>query len=67
MTDFQTKSQETRLRNQEAKAALCEEQTAALKSARVAIQRVFDNSESTSEEILRAVELLLRLSTSRHY
>lgn len=67
MTDIQKKSQGTRQRNQEAKAALHEEQTAALRSARLAVQRIFDSAESTSEEILRAVELLIRLSGVRFY
>lgn len=67
MNESQRKSQETRQRNLEAKIALYEEQTAAIRSARLAIQRVFDSEKSTSEQILRAAQFLAEIAVPRHY
>lgn len=64
MDENQKKSQETRQRNQMTKALLYQEKAEATRAARLALERVCKNPEATSEEILRAAELLTKLSAS---
>lgn len=61
------KARTTREQHQAARAELCQEQAQAMRAARLALQRVFESSESTSAEILHAAELLVELSGTRRY
>lgn len=56
------KARETRERNQEAQARRYAEQAETLRTARLALQRVFESEDSTSAEILEAAKLLTELS-----
>ena len=51
----------TRGRNQAARAAWMEEQAAAKRAARLALQRVTESPDATPAELLRAAELLKEL------
>lgn len=55
------KAKETRQRNAEARAAMWQEQRELMKSARAAMQRVLDDPAATSEQLLKAAELLAEL------
>jgi len=55
------KAQATRQRNQEARSALYREQAAAVRAARLALQRVLEREDASPSEIIRAAELLTRL------
>lgn len=55
-------AQETRKRNQEARAAMYEEQAASIRIARQALQRVLENKDATPAETLEAARLLVELS-----
>lgn len=56
------KGQITRERNLAAHTARLEEQTAAKRSARLALQRVTESPDSTPGELLKAAELLAELT-----
>lgn len=62
MDNIKEKSQETRQRNRATKAMLYRERAVSTRAARLALERVCKNPEATSEEILRAAELLTKLS-----
>ena len=59
--DSVEKARETRRKNEEARIALIREQTAARRAARLALIKVFESPDSTSEQILTAAELLEKL------
>lgn len=61
MDEAHRKAQATRQRNQEARSALYQEQAAAVRAARMALQRVLESQEASPAEILQAAELLARL------
>jgi len=65
METIKAKAMQTRERNQAARAALLQEQAETTRVARQALQRVFENSDATPEEVLRAAELLATLSSTR--
>ena len=56
------KAQETRRRNEEARAATWREEAAAKRAARQALQRVFEDASATPDQILEAAKLLVELS-----
>ncbi|MCI8827547.1 MAG: hypothetical protein HFE98_01690 [Ruminiclostridium sp.] len=56
------KAQETRRRNEEARAAKWREEAAAKRAARQALQRVFEDASATPDQILEAAKLLVELS-----
>lgn len=56
------KAQETRIRNQEARSRLYREQAAAISAARQALQQVFEAKDATADQVLKAAELLVKLS-----
>lgn len=62
--EVQERARQNRQRTQETKAALYAERAEATRAARLALERVCKNPEATNEEILKAAELLTRLSTS---
>lgn len=62
MTESRAKSQATRQRNLEARSKQIEEKTEAKRIARLALERVMENQESTPAEILEAARLLVELS-----
>lgn len=55
------KARETRIKNQEARTAMYQEQAAAKRAARLALTKVFESADATPAEILRAGELLAEL------
>lgn len=62
MTDeAKEKSMKTRLQNQEARLALCQERAAATRAARLALTKILECQDATPEQILRAAELLAEL------
>ena len=61
MTTAAEKGRATRERNQEARIAVLREQQELLKTARQALKRVMDDPEATTEQLLRAAELLKEL------
>lgn len=61
MVDSAQKARETRERNQAARSALWEEQTATTRAARLALQRVMEAQEATPAEILEAARLLVEI------
>lgn len=62
--EVQERARQNRQRNQITKAMLYQEKAEATRAARLALERVCKNPETTSEEILKAAELLARLATS---
>lgn len=56
------KAQATRERNLAARTVLYEEQAAAKKSARLALQRVTESPDATPAELLEAAKLLAELT-----
>lgn len=62
MNENQERARQNRQRTQETKAILYAERAEATRVARLALERVCKNPEATSEEILRAAELLTKLS-----
>ena len=56
------KAQETRRRNEEARAAKWRGEAAAKRAARQALQRVFEDASATPDQILEAAKLLVELS-----
>ena len=56
------KAQETRRRNEEARAAKWREEAAAKRAARQALQRGFEDASATPDQILEAAKLLVELS-----
>jgi len=61
MDEAHKKAQATRQRNQKARSALYREQAQAIRTARLALQRVLEREEATPAEVLQAAELLTRL------
>ena len=61
MDEAHKKAQATRERNQEARAALCQEQAQAIRAARVALTRGVENDSATPGEILEAARLLVEI------
>ena len=62
MDEAHKQAQTTRERNLAARTALCEEQTAAKRVARTALQRVTENPDATPAELLEAARLLAELA-----
>ena len=56
------KAQETRRRNEAARAAKWREETEAKRAARQALQRVLEDASATPDQILEAAKLLVELS-----
>ena len=63
MDDSHKKAQKTRLRNEEARAAMMRENTEMKRAARQALQRVLEDTTATSEQILAAAKLLAEMSS----
>ena len=61
MTDSQKQAQETRKKNLEARTALYEAQSEAIRAARVALQKVLEREDTTTEQALEAAKLLADL------
>lgn len=61
MADSVQKARETRIKNQEARAARWAADAALKQAAKAALQRVFEAPDATPEQILRAAELLADL------
>lgn len=61
MDDAHKKAQATRARNLEARAAIYREQTAAMRAARLALQRVTEREDATTAELLEAARLLVEI------
>ena len=59
--DSVEKGRLTRIKNQEAKTALYQEQAAAKRAARLALTKVFESPDASPAEILWAGELLAAL------
>lgn len=59
--DSHKKAQATRERNKEAQARRYEEQTASIRAARLALQRVMEREDATNAEILEAARLLAEI------
>lgn len=64
MDDSHRKAQETRQRNEAARAAKWREEAEMKRVARQALQRVFEDASATPEQILEAAKLLAELSGS---
>lgn len=62
MDDSHRKAQETRRRNEAARAAKWREEAEMKRVARQALQRIFDDASATPEQILEAAKLLAELS-----
>ena len=62
MDETHIKAQATRAANLAAQTARMEEQTAARRAARSALQRVIENPDATPGELLKAAELLAELT-----
>lgn len=62
MDKSHVKAQATREANLAARTAWYEEQAAARRVARLALQRVTDNPEATPEQLLEAARLLAELT-----
>ena len=62
MDKAHTQAQATRERNLAARTALYQEQTAAKKAARLALQRVTESPDATPAELLEAARLLAELT-----
>jgi len=62
MDEAHEKGRSTRQRNLAAQALRYEERAQAIKTARLALQRVMENESATPEQILRAAELLVEIS-----
>lgn len=62
MDKAHTQAQATRQANMAAQTARIEEQTAARRTARLALQRVTENPEATPAELLEAAKLLAELT-----
>ena len=52
---------ETRIRNQAAQARRYEEQAESIKVARLALQRIMESTDATTEQVLEATKLLVEL------
>lgn len=61
MDDAHKKAQATRERNLEARTALYQEQAAAKRAARLALQRVTESEDATAAELLEAARLLAEI------
>lgn len=61
MVDSAKKAKETRERNQEARAAKWAAEAALKQAAKTALQRVFEDKNATSEQILEAAKLLVEI------
>lgn len=61
MDEAHKKALESRARNQEAQARRYEEQAASIRAVRLALQRVIENEDTTSAEILEAARLLVEI------
>lgn len=59
--DAHRKARESRERNLASRTALYQEQTAAKRAARLALQRIMEDADASPEQILRAAELLLEI------
>ena len=58
MDEAQKKAQATRERNLESRTALYQEQAAAKRAERLALQRVIEREDATAAELLEAARLL---------
>ena len=61
MDEAHKKALESRVRNQEAQARRYEEQAASIRAVRLALQRVMENEDAASAEILEAARLLVEI------
>ena len=61
MTESQRQAQETRKKNLEARTALYEAQRDAISAARVALQKVLEREDTTTDQALEAAKLLAEL------
>lgn len=61
MDEAHKRAQATRERNQEARTALYQEQAAAKRAARLALQRVIEREDATAAELLEAARLLVEI------
>lgn len=61
MDEAHKRAQATREKNLEARAAMYREQAAAMRAARLALQRVIEREDATAAELLEAARLLAEI------